>query len=280
MIPQFIIKVFKSIRIKWKKNNKLTFISSILRKTFSKQHLLSLAIMMPLGLVGRWYINECLDVNVFTQYTEPVSIAFYSFMFMFKAFINELFNGHYLMKIPQPLGSDLPSPSESNSCKMEGNDNNDDRSSQDSFDYDKFMEELEVTSLGSEDPDLKSIKDDKQEATKDLANLDARNDKNRKALKRPSALYSEEKNYLEAELAVNEQAAKETSDLVGEIIDKESRTIKKLNVAEKKIILKQQEKKIAEDSGDNVRRDQLSSEIQRQERLVEAKDDHSPQDEE
>ena len=263
-----------------KKNNKLAFISSILRKTFSKQHLLSLAIMMPLGLVGRWYINECLDVNVFTQYTEPVSIAFYSFMFMFKAFINELFNGHYLMKIPQPLGSDLPSPSESNSCKMEGNDNNDDRSSQDSFDYDKFMEELEVSSLGSEDPDLKSIQDDKQEATKDLANLDARNDKNRKAIKRPSALYSEEKNYLEAELAVNEQAAKETSDLVGEIIDKESRTIKKLNVAEKKIILKQQEKKIAEDSGDNVRRDQLSSEIQRLERLVEAKDDHSPQDEE
>ena len=68
--------------------------------------------------------------------------------------------------------------------------------------------------------------------------------------------------------------------MVGEIIDKESRTIKKLNVAEKKIILKQQEKKIAEDSGDNVRRDQLSSEIQRLERLVEAKDDHSPQDEE
>ena len=64
----------------------------LLRKTFTKRNLVKLAIVLPIGLVGRWFINDFFDINVFIDYTNHISIVYYSFMGILSVFINELLN--------------------------------------------------------------------------------------------------------------------------------------------------------------------------------------------
>ena len=86
-----------------KSNNKSKWIEKVIKIV------IKIVIIFGIGFIIRWFINDIFDVNVFVDYTNWISITYYSFMSGLSVFINELLNLIDGPKIPFGGGVDLPS---------------------------------------------------------------------------------------------------------------------------------------------------------------------------
>ena len=79
------------------------FFQVFLPRVFTRVNLSKIFVIFIIGLIGRILINSLLDINVFVQFLDPVSIAYYSFMAGFVVFISELFTFFHISIIPNVL---------------------------------------------------------------------------------------------------------------------------------------------------------------------------------
>ena len=88
-----------------KPNRFLLFIKKLLNIIFSKRFLYSSFIIFSTGLLGRYLILTYLEVNVFTDIFNPISISFYALLSGYAHVVRELFShltGNILMKMNVP----------------------------------------------------------------------------------------------------------------------------------------------------------------------------------
>jgi len=71
--------------------NKLPLaLSTLFKRIFNPLNISKALIIFIFGLVSRILVNSIYDINVFTEYTETISLVYYSTMALFVVFINEL----------------------------------------------------------------------------------------------------------------------------------------------------------------------------------------------
>jgi hypothetical protein len=74
-----------------KKSNKfILFIKKLLKKIFTKKLLYSSIIIFITGFISRYFIQEFLNVDVFKDYLNIISITYYSFMSIYITGIREI----------------------------------------------------------------------------------------------------------------------------------------------------------------------------------------------
>lgn len=81
------------------------FFTQFLPRVFTPSNLSKVLLIFFVGLFGRYCIDYFGGINVFVEYLNPVSIAFYSFMAAFAVFISELFSFFNCNLIPTFVSS-------------------------------------------------------------------------------------------------------------------------------------------------------------------------------
>jgi hypothetical protein len=70
----------------------------------NKRIIIKIIIIFSVGLMTRYFINEYYNINVFSEYTSGISIAYYTFMSVFTNILNKYFS---LTTIPLGSGDNM-----------------------------------------------------------------------------------------------------------------------------------------------------------------------------
>jgi len=83
---------------------KTNLFNLFLYKFFSRTTLSKIFIIFAFSFLSRMFINHYFEINVFTEFMHPISIAYYSILSTFIVFINELFSFFNISIIPNFTG--------------------------------------------------------------------------------------------------------------------------------------------------------------------------------